>query len=103
MSLTLWDHPDLVLVRAVASAVIDLDEHLLIAATRLEDVPLRRVADELGISVSLAGAWRRRVERRLAAAIADHELDWLTVSARDCSGKRADHHRQVDTGHAAAG
>ncbi|GIJ59142.1 sigma-70 family RNA polymerase sigma factor [Virgisporangium aurantiacum] len=71
-----WDHPDWVLARAVALAVIDPDEHLLISATRLEDVPLRVVADKLGISVPLAAAWRRKAERRLAEAIGLGELTW---------------------------
>ncbi len=34
--------------------MIDPEECLLISATRLDDVPLRVVADELGISVDLA-------------------------------------------------
>jgi hypothetical protein len=55
-----WDHPDWVLVRAVAQAVIDPDEHLLISATRLDDIPLRLVADKIGISVPVAAAWRRK-------------------------------------------
>jgi hypothetical protein len=69
-----WDHPDWVLARALAAAVIDPDEHLLIAATRLEDVSLQAVAEKLGISALLARAWRRKAERRLAAAITDGEL-----------------------------
>jgi hypothetical protein len=69
-----WDHPDWVLARAVAQAVIDLDEHLLISATRLDDLPLRVVADKIGISVPLAAAWRRKAERRLAEAIGKGEL-----------------------------
>ncbi|GIJ54989.1 hypothetical protein Vau01_025050 [Virgisporangium aurantiacum] len=71
-----WDHPDWVLARAVAQAVIDPDEYLLISATRLEDVPLRVVADKIGVSVPLAAAWRRKAERRLAEAIGLGELDW---------------------------
>lgn len=71
-----WDHPDWVLARAVAQAVIDPDEHLLISATRLDDIPLRVVADKIGISVSVAAAWRRKAERRLAEAIGLGELDW---------------------------
>jgi hypothetical protein len=76
-----WDHPDWVLARAVAQAVIDLDEHLLISATRLDDVPLRVIADKLGISVSLAAAWRRKAELRLAEAIGQGELSGATPSA----------------------
>ena len=71
-----WDHPDWVLARAVAQAVIDPDEHLLISATRLDDIPLRVVADKIGIAVPVAAAWRRKAERRLAEAIGQGELDW---------------------------
>jgi hypothetical protein len=75
-----WDHPDWVLARAVAAAVIDPDECLLISATRLEDVPLQVVADKLGISVAVAAAWRRKAERRLATAIVEGELDWVRLT-----------------------
>lgn len=75
-----WDHPDWVLARAVAAAVIDSDEYMLIGATRLEDTGLAVVADTLGISVPLAAAWRRKAERRLAAAIRAGELDWVPLA-----------------------
>jgi hypothetical protein len=45
-----WDHPDLVLARAVAVAVLDRDEARLIAATRLDHDTLARIAAEIGIS-----------------------------------------------------
>jgi hypothetical protein len=41
-----WDHPDWVLSRAVAAAVIDPDECLLISATRLDRVDLQTIADK---------------------------------------------------------
>jgi hypothetical protein len=71
-----WDHPDWVLSRAVAAAVIDPDECLLISATRLDRVDLQVVADKLGITRELATAWRYAAERRLADAIRGGELDW---------------------------
>jgi hypothetical protein len=74
-----WDHPDWVLARAVAAAVIDPEEHLLIAETRLDDTPLRQVADQLHISVPLAAAWRRRAELRLLEAVRDGELEWVPL------------------------
>jgi transposase-like protein len=76
-----WDHPDWVLARAVAAAVIDRDDHLLISATRLDDQPLHQIADHLGVNVTVAAAWRRQAEHRLAAAIADGELAGITVDA----------------------
>jgi hypothetical protein len=71
-----WDHPDWVLARAVAAAVISPEENLLISATRLGHTPLRAVADKLHIPVDRAGDWRSRAERRLVAALQDGELDW---------------------------
>lgn len=77
-----WDHPDWVLARAVALAVIDPDEHLLISATRLDDVSLSVVADKIGISVPLAASWRRKAERRLATAIGLGEMRDVVLRAR---------------------
>jgi hypothetical protein len=76
-----WDHPDWVLTRAVAAAVIDPEEHLLIGETRLGGVPLPVVANRLGIPTTLAARWRRKAERRLVAAIAAGEVDWETLHA----------------------
>ncbi|GLL08327.1 hypothetical protein [Dactylosporangium matsuzakiense] len=85
-----WDHPDWVLTRAVAQAVIDQDDYLLIAETRLEHAALATVADRLGVSVALAAAWRRKAEQRLAAAIRAGELDWvpLVPLAQGTPGRR---------------
>ncbi len=59
-----WDHPDWVLTRAVAAAIINPEEYLLIAATRLDQTALPVVADKLGVSLPLAAAWRRKAEKR---------------------------------------
>jgi hypothetical protein len=77
-----WDHPDLVLARAVAAAVIDADEANLIAATRLDTATVAQVADRLGIAPSTASAWRGKAERRLAAAIAEGELAFIPLRPR---------------------
>jgi hypothetical protein len=77
-----WDHPDLVLARAVAAAVIDADEANLIAATRLDNATVAQVANTLGIPASTASAWRMRAERRLAAAITDGELAFIPLRPR---------------------
>jgi hypothetical protein len=74
-----WDHPDWVLTRAVAAAVITPDECLLISATRLDEIALPVIADKLGISTPLAAAWRRKAEKRLAAAIRSGELHWVPL------------------------
>jgi hypothetical protein len=83
-----WDHPDLVLARAVAAAVIDADEANLIAATRLEDATVAQVADRLGIAASTASAWRAKSERRLAAAIAGGELAFVPLRPRHPTQRR---------------
>lgn len=77
-----WDHPDLVLARALTAAVITPEESLLIGATRLDDANLGDVARWLGISVELAGAWRNKAEQRLRAAILDGELDHVPLVSR---------------------
>jgi len=83
-----FDHPDWVLARAVAAAVIDPEEHMLIGATRLEEIPLRVVADQLGVSVPVAAAWRRKAELRLVAAVADGELDRVSLDAKAAATRR---------------
>jgi hypothetical protein len=75
-----WDHPDWVLARALAAAVLDPEECLLISATRLDDVPIQVVADRLGISTQLAISWRRSGERRLVTAVRAGELDWVSLA-----------------------
>ena len=77
-----WDHPDLVLARAVAAAVIDADEANLISATRLDTATVAQVADQLGIAASTASAWRAKAERRLAAAISAGELAFIPLRPR---------------------
>ncbi len=74
-----WDHPDLVLARAVAVAVLDPEEATLIGATRLEHATLAQAAAGLGIGAGLAAGWRRRAERRLVEAIRAGELDYVTL------------------------
>ena len=63
----------------MAQAVIDPDEYLLIATTRLDQLALATAADKLGISVALAASWRRKAELRLAEAIRGGELDWVPL------------------------
>jgi hypothetical protein len=77
-----WDHPDLVLARAVAVAVLDRDEARLIAATRLEHDTLARVAAQIGISAQTASAWRARAEKRLQQAIGAGELSFVALRSR---------------------
>ena len=74
-----WGHPDWVLARAVAAAVIDPDECALIGETRLGHVRLRVVADRLGISAKVAAAWRAKAERRIDRAITSGELEWTSI------------------------
>jgi hypothetical protein len=77
-----WDHPDLVLARAVAVAVLDRDEATLIASTRLDHQTLARVAAQIGISPQTASDWRARAEKRLQQAISAGEVSGVVLRAR---------------------
>lgn len=79
-----WDHPDLVLARAVAAGVIDADDANLIAATRLDHATLAQAAARLGITSSLASSWRLKAERRLQEAIRDGDLAFVPLRPRRC-------------------
>jgi transposase-like protein len=83
-----WDHPDLVLARAIATAVLDRDEATLIAATRLDNLALAHVAAQIGISPQLASDWRKKAEKRLVEAIGAGELSFVPLrSHRDRPNK----------------
>lgn len=77
-----WDHPDLVLARAVAVAVLDRDEAALIAATRLDNQTLAGVAAQIGISPQTASHWRAKAEKRLVEAINAGELSFVPLRSR---------------------
>jgi hypothetical protein len=85
-----WDHPELVLARAVAAAVIDAEEANLIAATRLGDATVAQVANRLGIPASTASDWRARAERRLAEAITAGELAFVPLRPGPARRRPAD-------------
>ncbi|OLT26890.1 hypothetical protein BJF83_20005 [Nocardiopsis sp. CNR-923] len=57
--------PDLLLVAAVRVGVLSASQAQLIARTRLENVPLTQVADELGVSYKACAKRRERAEERL--------------------------------------
>lgn len=77
-----WGHPDLVLASAVRAAVIDTDEAAMIAATRLEGVPVEVVATWWGIAPQLASQWRKVAEGRLVEAIRAGELGGVAIRAQ---------------------
>jgi hypothetical protein len=85
-----WDHPELVLARAVAAGVIDADEAQLIAATRLDHATLAQAADERGITASRASSWRLKAEHRLRHAIRDGDLAFVPLRPRR-RGRAATH------------
>lgn len=72
-----WDHPDFVLARAVAAAVIGPEEGFLISETRLGEVRLQVVAEYLGVPTSTAASWRKRAEAAIREAIRDGDLQWV--------------------------
>jgi hypothetical protein len=65
-----WGHPDLVLAAAVRQQIISPAQADLIARSRLEHVPLARIAAELGISHPAACNRRKRAEKAITDAIA---------------------------------
>ncbi|MEV0598472.1 hypothetical protein AB0I82_04080 [Streptomyces sp. NPDC050315] len=69
-----YGHPDLVLSRAVAAAVITRAEAELIGRTRLEDVSVRTVAAERGVSERHIYRLRSRAEHRLLVALRGGKL-----------------------------
>jgi hypothetical protein len=95
-----WDHPDLVLARAEAAAVISPEERTLISATRLGDTQLQLIADQLGVSAELALGWRRAAELRLAEAIHDGELEWITLLGQSATNRRRARRNHVRRNHA---
>lgn len=86
---TSWGHPDLVLLDAVAADVVTLDEAKLIATTRLEGVPVDRVAALAAERTNTVVVRRHRAERRLAAAIADGRLSSNILGALLDEGQAA--------------
>jgi hypothetical protein len=64
-----WGHPDLILLDAVAKGVLSPVQAELIGRTRLEDMPLKQAAIELGLGYEAACKARQRGEARLIAAI----------------------------------
>ncbi|MET8358820.1 hypothetical protein [Micromonospora sp. NPDC005171] len=92
-----WDHPDLVLARAVAAGVIDADEANLIAVTRLEDATLAQAAARLGITASLASSWRLKAERRLLEAVRAGDLAFVSLRPRRRRSAALTPHRAAAT------
>ncbi|NMO57780.1 hypothetical protein HH310_42290 [Actinoplanes sp. TBRC 11911] len=84
-----WDHPELVLARAVSIGVLDADEANLIAATRLEHATLAQAAQQIGISPSLASSWRVKAERRLLDAIREGDLAFVALRPRRRAATRS--------------
>jgi hypothetical protein len=76
-----WDHPDFVLTRAVAAAVIAPEECYLIGETRLGEMTLHAVAQRLGVATTTAASWRRKAEEAIREAIRDGELRWVHLDS----------------------
>src|SRR2546429_575858 len=77
-----WDHPDLVLARAVAAGVLEPEEAALIGATRLGKATLAQAGRPLDMDPAQAGAWRRKAELRLRDAVHAGELDYVSITSR---------------------
>ena len=61
--------PDLLLVSAVRVGVLSRAEARLICRTRLENIPLPEVAEQVGVSYKTLAKRRERAEARLVAAV----------------------------------
>ena len=90
-----WDHPELVLARAVQAGVLDVDDAHLIGATRLDGITLAQAGERNGIDAEEAEFWRRKAEQRLREAIRDGELAFALLpptppGAKDILKKRVD-------------
>jgi hypothetical protein len=83
-----WDHPDLVLARAVAAGVLEPEEAVLIGATRLGRATLAQAGAPLDMDPAQAGAMRRRAELRLRDAIHAGELDYVPIRRRRAPNSR---------------
>jgi hypothetical protein len=78
-------HPDFVLARAVTDGALTGDEAALIAATRLEHLPLSSIARARGQTYPIAYGIRRRAERRLLAYLTRSEPPIDTDDSTDSS------------------
>ncbi|MEV0699506.1 hypothetical protein AB0I53_16520 [Saccharopolyspora sp. NPDC050389] len=70
-----WGHPDFVLARAVAEAVLTAEEAELIGSTRLEGLPLAEAARQRGVTYEAMKKTRRRAELRLLAYLCEENVD----------------------------
>lgn len=69
-----WGHPDFVLAAAVRRGLLTQADADLVGRNRLEGVPLARLAEERGISLSGLAQHRQVVESRLVEAIRSGDL-----------------------------
>jgi hypothetical protein len=72
-------HPDFVLAAAVRRGVITAADAQLIGASRLEGIPLSRLAAATGRRHDSLCRRRARAEKRLARAIAEGDLDYPEI------------------------
>ena len=69
-----WGHPDFVLAAAIRRGVLTPAQAELIGRSRLERIPLARLAAELGVTRSALCHRRKAAEARLVRAICQGEL-----------------------------
>jgi hypothetical protein len=83
-----YGHPDLLLGRAAAAAILTHEEADLIGETRLGEVLVEELADRRGVSAPVLRMRRRRAERRLVAALA-RGIDDQVLTVRPVRDPRA--------------
>ena len=76
-----WGHPDFVLAAAVRHGILTREQAELIGRSRLERVPLARIAAELNVSHAALCHRRKRAETLLTAAIRDGCLSDIASDA----------------------
>ncbi len=85
-----WGHPDFVLARAVADAVLTAEEAELIGSTRLEGLPLAEAAQRRGATYEAIKKTRRRAELRLLAYLSAENADGARGAGGDVAVQVAD-------------
>jgi hypothetical protein len=85
-----YGHPDLIVARAVALAVIDAADADLILRTRLDATPIDEIAATTGVDPAVLRMRRQRAERALADAVtAGHLSGAVSPACRQVLDRRA--------------
>jgi hypothetical protein len=85
-----WQHPDLIVGRAVDLGILEHSDAVVFVCTRLDRIPIEYLADALDVDVDVLRQRRTRAKQALAAALADGTLSAaISTTSRDHLRKRA--------------